>query len=156
MPVSQPTAINHKLFRNSASFASPTWNEIVSTRDITIGDSYAEADVSRRGEGLRQTEPTLREITIDWEMVWDTADEDFAALYTAYAAKTLVELAFADGAIGTSGTVASGGTADVVFTRVSCKIVKWEKSLALEGAALVSITAKPCYTTNDSSYNTVA
>lgn len=156
MALSQPVAINHKLFRNSGTYGSPTWNEIVSTRDITISDNYAEADVSRRGEGLKQTEPSLREITIDFEMVWDTADEDFAALYTAYAAKTLVELAYADGAIGTLGTVASGGTADVQAFRVSCKIVKWEKSLPLEGAATVSITAKPCYTTNDSALITVA
>jgi hypothetical protein len=156
MPVTQPTGINHKLFRNTGTYASATWNEIVSTRDITVTDNFAEADVSRRGAALRQTEPTLREISIDFEMVWDTADEDFAALFTAYAAKTLIELAYADGAIGTAGTVASGGTVDVQGFRVSCKIVKWERSLPLEGAATVAITAKPCYSTNAPALLTIA
>ncbi|RPI76137.1 MAG: hypothetical protein EHM42_10760 [Planctomycetaceae bacterium] len=156
MPVSQPTGINHKLYRNTGSFAVAVWNEVPNTRDITQSDSFAEADVSRRAAGLRQTEPTLRDISIDFEMIWDTADADFAAMYGFYAAKTMTEFAIADGGIGTAGTVASGGTADVVFLRFEAKITKWEKSLPLEGPATVAVTIKPCYSANASTYNTVA
>jgi hypothetical protein len=156
MAYSGPTGIAHKLYRNTGTFGTAVWNLVDNVRDVSIPDSYAEADVSRRAAGLKQTEPTLRDLSIEWEMIWDTADADFAALYVHYAAKTLVELAIADGPIGTAGTVASGGTVDVVFTRVECKILSWEKQEPLEGAATVKVVAKPCYSSNAFSYNTVA
>lgn len=148
--------IDHKLFRNSASFASPTWDEIINCRDLNIPDFFDEVEVRRRGAAIKQFEPGQRELDLTWEMIWDPADTDFTAIQTAYVAKNLIELAFADGAIGTSGTTGSGGTAGVVFTRVECKIIRWEKQFTMDGAAIVSVQARPCYSNNAFSYNTVS
>lgn len=156
MAYTNTVGIDHKLYRNTGTFATAVWNLVDNVRDLTIADSFAEADVSRRASGIKQMEPTIRDISIDFEMVWDTADADFAAMFTAYAARSLLEFAFADGPIGTAGTVASGGTVDVTFTRLSCKIFKWERNEPLEGAATVAVTLKHCYTANASTSNLVA
>jgi hypothetical protein len=133
------------LYRNAGTFESPSWQLIENVRDLSGPDSFVEADVSTRGSGLKQTEPTLQDLSFDWEMVHDPDDTDFTALQTAYRAKTKVELAFADGPIATSGTK---------YMRVETKIVKWERGEPLEGSATRNVTAKPCYGAR-SSYVTV-
>lgn len=134
--------LDMKLYRATGS---PAWNLIDNVRDLTGPDSFSEADVSVRGVGIKLTEPALRDISIEWEMVYDETDTDFTAVRTAYAAKTLIELALADGLIGTAGTVGSGGTAGAQYIRIECKIFKFERNEALEGANLYSVVAKPCY-----------
>jgi hypothetical protein len=134
--------LDMKLYRATGS---PAWNLIDNVRDLTGPDSFSEADVSCRAVGIKLTEPALRDISFEWEMVYDETDTDFTTLRTAYAAKTLVEFALADGLIGTAGTTGSGGVAGSKYIRVECKIFKFERNEALEGANLYSVVAKPCY-----------
>lgn len=138
--------LDMKLYRATGS---PAWNLVDNVRDLTGPDSYSEADVSVRAAGIKLTEPALRDISFDWEMIYDENDADFVAIRTAYAAKTMIEFAFADGVLGTAGTTGSGGTAGVKYIRVECKIFKFERSEALEGANSYAVTAKPCYSADD-------
>lgn len=130
------------LYYNTGNFASPVWAQI-NCRDLKKGRTTGEADVSNRGSKNKLLEPTLiaREYTFD--IVTDQTDTAFVALQTAYFARTNVEFALANGPIGTSGTVASGGTANVVFSRITCKIFGFEDAEPLDGADITSVTAKP-------------
>jgi len=137
--------LDMKLYRNTGSSGTPVWDIINNVRDLTGPDSYSEADVSVRNVGIKLTEPALRDISIEWEMIYDDTDPDFTAIQTAYAGKVLIELALADGLIGTAGSVASGGTAGSHYIRIECKILKFERTEALEGANAYAVIAKPCW-----------
>jgi hypothetical protein len=145
-----------KLYYNAGSYGSPTWTEVTNCRDLTGPDSFGEADVSRRGAGFKQYEPTLRDVSFEWEMVKDDTDTPFTTIKTNYAAKTLTEFALADGAIGTAGTTGSGGTAGSIYIRFDCKIFKFERNESLEGANLYSVVIKPCFSAHAPAYATVS
>jgi hypothetical protein len=146
-----------KLYRNTGTVAAPAWAVVNNVRDLTGPDSFSEADVSIRGAGIKLTEPALRDISIEWEMIYDDTDADFVAVQSAYAATNMMELALADGLIGTGGTSATGGTAGSHYMRVQTKILKFERNEALEGANAYSVTAKPCWgNTTAPTLNTVA
>ena len=73
--------LNAKLYRNTGSYASPTWDEIGNVKDVTLNLESAEADVTvRANNGWRATVPTLKEASVEFEMVWDTEDDDFTAI----------------------------------------------------------------------------
>lgn len=130
------------LYRNTNTYASPTWVIVENVRDLTGPDSFAEADVSRRQTGgtpIKQSEPTLREFSIEFDMVYDLTDTDFAALQTAFAARTLVEIALADGAIATTGTRYFG---------LEMKIFEFSRNESLTDANIYHVVMKPCYSNN--------
>ncbi len=134
--MSKQIGLDMFLYWNDDVRGSPDWQPITNVRDLTGPDSMGEADVSRRAVGRKESEPTLRDISIEWEMVYDPSDAGFAEVQTRYYARTLMELALANEAIATSGAE---------YLRVECKIVKFERNEALEGANLYSVVAKPCW-----------
>jgi hypothetical protein len=128
--------LDMKLYYNSGTRVSPTNVLITNVRDLTGPDSFSEADVSRRASGRKQSEPALRDISFEWEMVYDPTDTAFVLIQTRYYARTMIELILANDAIATSGTE---------YLRVECKLTKFERNEALEGANLYSVVAKPCW-----------
>ena len=73
--------LDAKLYRNTGTFASPAWNEVINVKDLTLNLEAGEADVTTRGNnGWRATVATLKDGSIEFEMVWDTADADFAKI----------------------------------------------------------------------------
>ena len=87
-----------KLYRNTGSFAAPTWVEMTNVKDLTLNLEAAEADVTTRGNaGWRATIAALKDGSIEFEMVWDPADAGFTAIQDAYFNNTTVEFAVMDG-----------------------------------------------------------
>ena len=125
--------LNAKLYRNTGTYASPTWNEIGNVKDVTLNLESAEADVTvRANNGWRATVPTLKDASVEFEMVWDTADAGFTAIKNAFFTNAVIGLQVLD---GTSG---QGLQADFSITNFS-------RSEALEEAITVSVTAKVTY-----------
>lgn len=126
-----PTAIlgmDAKLYYGAAG-ATAT-NEMSNVRDVTVSAEAGEADVTTRANsGWRATVATLRECTIEFEMVWDPADAGFAAIKNAYLSSELVALRALDQAGGT------GVDADFSITGFT-------QNQPLEEAITVSVTAK--------------
>lgn len=138
--MSKQVGLDMKLYRDTGGgYGTETWEEIANVRDLSAPDAFSEADVSRRAIGVKQSEPTLRDVSIEWEMVHDPADTDFAAIQSAYYAKTALVLAMANDNIATSGTE---------YLAVQCKILKFERQEPLEGAVTYAVTAKPCWPGN--------
>ena len=145
MPAVQPSYVGLDMFLyyNSGSFSVPVW-VAVNARDNKKVRAMGEADVSNRGSKNQLSEPTLNKREYQFDIVTDQTDAAFVAIQTAYFARTPIEFALSNGPIGTAGTVASGGTVNVVYSRITCKIFGFEDAEPLDGADITSVTAKPC------------
>lgn len=123
-----------KLFYKTGGQAGGgAWTEMTNVRDVTTNLEKGEADVTTRANaGWRATAPTLKEGTIEWEMVWDTADAGFTAVKDSYLNNTAIGLQILDGAGG------QGLQGDFAITNFS-------RSEPLEEAITVSVTAKVTY-----------
>jgi hypothetical protein len=94
-----------------------------------------EADVTTRAaQGWRATIATLKEGSVEFEMIWDTEDAGFLALKNSYFNNQPIALAILDGENG------SGLDADFSITNFT-------RNEPLEEALTVSVTAKPTYST---------
>ena len=129
-----------KLYRNSGSYETPTWNEVTNVKDVTLNLEAGEADVTTRGNaGWRANIATLKDASLEFEMVWDTADDDFTAVRQAFLSNGSVEFAVLDGDIETTGSQG---------LRATMAITNFSRSEPLEEAIQVSVTAKPTYADN--------
>jgi len=122
-----------KLYYGTAGATANT--ELINVKDVTLNLETGEADVTTRGnQGWRATVATLKNGTVEFEMIWDTGDAGFAAIKDAYFNNTAIALAILDGANG------EGLDADFSITNFS-------RNEPLEEAITVSVTAKPTYST---------
>jgi predicted secreted protein len=126
-----------KLYRNTGSFGSPTWSEVTNVKDLTLNLEKGEADVTTRANGgWRATVGTLKDASIEFQMVWDTADAGFSAMQQAFFSNTPIEFAVMDGDINDPASEGLRATFDIFnFTR----------NEALEEAIMVDVTIKPTY-----------
>ena len=109
------------------------WTELKNVKDVTLNLEAGEADVTTRANaGWRATVATLKEASVEWEMVWDTADAGFTAIKNAFFNNDLIGLQILDEADG------QGLQADFSITNFS-------RNEALEEAITVSVTAKVTY-----------
>ena len=109
------------------------WTALGNVKDVTLNLETGEADVTTRANaGWRATVGTLKEASVEFEMVWDTADAGFTAIKNAFFNNAVIGLQVLD---GTSG---QGLQADFSITNFS-------RSEALEEAITVSVTAKVTY-----------
>jgi hypothetical protein len=135
--------LDGKLYRNTAVYATPAWDLIGNVKDVTLNLETGEADVSTRGNnGWRATVGTLKDASIEFDMIWDTGDADFTAIKDAFFNGTTVDLAVMDGLITGAGSSGSQGL------RAVCRITTFSRNEALEEAIHVSVTAKPTYSVN--------
>lgn len=91
--------LDAKLYRNTATWGSPSWDEFTNVKDVKLGLQKAEADTTTRGgNGWRSKTGTLKEGSIEFTMVWDPGGTDFEAVKNAFFNDTLLDLAILDGA----------------------------------------------------------
>jgi len=108
--------------------------EMDNVRDVTLNMNTGEADITTRAnEGWRGTAATLRECSVDFEMVWKPGDAGFEAIQTAWLASETLELAILDQDKVTVGAQGPKG---------SFSITNFSRSEPLEEAIIVSVTAK--------------
>lgn len=89
-------------------------------RDLSINMEKATDDVSvRGGNGFRQVVGTLRDGSVEFQMVYDTTDAAFTAFHNAYfiPANEVIGLFVADGVLATVGT--QGLKGDFMVTNFS-------------------------------------
>ena len=116
------------------------WLELTNTKDVTLSLEAGEADVTTRGnDGWRAIVATLKEASVEFEMVWDTGDAGFDAIKDAYLGNDIIGFQILDGDSG------EGLQADFMITSFS-------RSEALEEAIMVSVTAKVTYSTTPPSW----
>jgi hypothetical protein len=127
--------LDAKLYRNSGAFATPTWNELTNAKDVTLNLESGEADASRRGTGgWRETLMTLKDGSIEFELVYDNTDAEFVALKDAFLASTPVDMLALDGDVTVSGNQG---------LRIIAQVTSFSRNEPLEEALTVSVTIKP-------------
>ena len=115
--------------------ADLSWNLIDNVRDLTLNLESGEADVTTRGNaGWRATMSTLKDGSLDFEMLWETGDAAFDALKDAWLLGTEIALAAMDGNIAESDS--EGLVSNFVVTSFS-------RAEPLEEGVTVSVTVKP-------------
>ena len=133
-----------KLYFDSTPLAGApstgTWTELANTKDLTLNLETGESDITTRANnGWRATAATLKDGSIEFEMLWDPDDAGFTAIQTAWANSAEIAIAAMDDDITTSGSQGLAGN----FT-----VTNFSRSEPLEEAITVSVTVKPSsYTT---------
>jgi len=128
-----------KLYFKTALLAGPPdgtgWTEIDNAKDVNLQQENGEADVTTRANnGWRATAATLKEATIEFEMLWKPSDAAFAAILAAWLAAGEIAIAALDGAIDEAG---NQGLAS------NCSVTSFTRNEPLEEAVTVSVTLKP-------------
>jgi hypothetical protein len=126
---------------------TPTWTELTNVKNVTLNLQKGEADVSTRANnGWKATAATLKEGSIEFEMVWDTTDAGFTAIKDAWFNNTKIGFAVMDGGITVAGS--QGLWAD-------CAVIDFTRDEPLEDALTVKVTAKPTYSNNAPQWKTI-
>lgn len=127
-------------YKTGGQDGAGSWTELANTKDVTLNLETGEADVTTRANsGWRATVATLKEASVEFEMVWDTADAGFTAIKDAYLNNDPIGLQVLDGEDG------QGLQADFMITAFS-------RSESLEEAITVSVTAKVTYSVTPPSW----
>lgn len=122
------------LYWGAAGAAIGAMAELTNAKDVTISTEAGEADVTTRAnQGWRATAATLRELTIEFEMLWKPGDAAFDAMLAAFLSSGQIELAVLDQKKTVTGAQGPKG-------RFS--ITNFSRSEPLEEAITVSVTMK--------------
>lgn len=130
-----------KLYRNTGTFASPTWTEICNVMDLTLSLEQSEVEVTRRcSGGFRDYLNGLIDAGVEFKMLYDNDDAAFTAFQDAFFNKTNVEVAVMDGDITTSG---NEGLRAVMMVR------SFTRNESLGEALNVDVSLKPVVNTEN-------
>jgi len=130
----------HKLYRNTGTFGSPTWDLVPNCRDLTMPSPASANDASIRGSRVKMYGAGQIDLSFQWQMVADAADTDYTVLRTAHFAQTAIDLMDLDGPIATSGSLG---------IRAICQIFTFDQNEPLDGTVLTDVEAKPTYDTTN-------
>lgn len=103
--------------------------------DVTLNLETGEANATTRANnGWEATLSTLKNGSVEFEMIWEPADAGFAAVLAAWLASTPIGLVILDGPTGTAGNQGPAGNFSVTnFTRTE----------PLKEAIKAKVTLKP-------------
>ena len=117
-----------KLFRGTAGSTANT--EMTNVKNVTLNIEKGEADsTTRAAAGWKMSIATLKEASIEFEMLYDPTDADFLALQSAFFGGTAISIFVSDG---------SGGGLDC-----DAVVMNFNIDQSLEEAVTVSVTLKP-------------
>ena len=120
-------------FKSGGVGGAGSWTELANVKDVTLSLETGEADITTRANaGWRATVGTLKEASVEFEMVWDTADAGFTAIKDAFFNNDLIGLQILD-------------EADDQGLQADFSITNFSRNEALEEAITVSVTAKVTY-----------
>lgn len=117
-----------KLYYGAAG--TPACSEMMNCNDVTLKLEADESDITTRPSVDRiVTNVSLKDVSLEFDMDWDTSDNGFEAIKNAYFSNTAIALFASDG----NG---SGFNADFVVTSFS-------RSDSMDDDLTVSVICKP-------------
>jgi len=117
-----------KLYRGAAGATAAT--EMKNVTNVQLSLETGEADITTRAaQGWKMSAATLKEASIEFEMLYDPGDADFQAVQSAFFNHTALAIFVSDG---------SGGGLDC-----DCVVTNFSIDQSLEEAVKVSVTLKP-------------
>lgn len=117
-------------YKSGGIAAGGSWTAITNAKDVTVNGEKGEADVTTRANnGYRARKGALKDLTIDFEMVWDTSDAAFNAMRDSFYNGTLIGIQALDVLNGQG-------------PQMDMEVFGFNKKEPLEEAQSVSITLK--------------
>ena len=114
--------------------------ELDNVTDVTLSTETGQADITTRAnQGWRGTAATLKECSVDFEMIWKPGDAGFEALKAAWLNSNDIALCFLSEAHSESTAEGPLG---------SWTVTNFSRSEPLEEAIKVSVTVKLAVFTN--------
>lgn len=139
--------LDAKLYHNTGTYGTPTWDEVTNCRNVTLNLEKSDADVTTRGgSGWRQTVTTLKDGTVDFNMIWDTSDTDFIAFRDAWLNNTQIDCWVLDGDSTTTGNQG---------LRAEFEVANFTRNEELEDALNVDVSLRPGFSSNAPVWQTV-
>lgn len=131
---------NAKLYLVSGDFGDEAYTHIDIVRDMAIDLSNDEFDVtSRASGGVRQFEPILRMMNLEFDILEDPDDDNWQAIRDAYVGRTSLKLCSA--AAGSETDPTDGEPVVEAYY----KVVGFKEGQSLNGANIRNVVAKPCW-----------
>jgi predicted secreted protein len=129
---------NAKLYRNTATYATPTWDLVGNVKDLTLSLEKDETDVTTRASGgWKEFVDGMKDATVEFGMLWDTGDADFTAIKDAFINNTAIECAVMDGIITGTGSTGNQGL------RASFMVKSFTRNENLGEALMVDVSLRP-------------
>lgn len=130
-----------KIYRNTATYATPTWTQVAERKDISIGLSKDEIESLRDGAEFREYLPGFKDMTIEFPIRYTNANTNLVAFKDDFFGDTSTsfDLLILDGPQGTSGS--QGIRAMVTLTG-------FDMSAGLAEESTVDLTFRPTYNTD--------
>ena len=126
--------LDAKLYRNTATWATPTFDEVSTVQEVTTTIDGAEAEGKTRGLAWTEFDRGLLNGAVNLTLLYDGSDADFQALRDAFFNKTNLELFVADGEAATTGTQG---------LRAEFRVTSFERGEPLEEGLTAVFTVKP-------------
>ena len=131
---------NAKFYRNTGTYATPTWDLIGNVKDLTLSLEKDETDVTTRASGgWKEFVDGMKDATIEFGMLWDTGDADFTAIKDAFTGNTSIEVLVLDGLVATAGSQG---------LRVTCMVKSFTRNENLGEALMVDVSLRPVKNAN--------
>lgn len=127
-------------YYNSATYASPTWVEIASIENISIGMTKGEKVLKFRGKDWDVVRGLLKNANIQLTMHQVVDDAALGEFADAFFDNTSVEVALMSGAI--TDTKAEG-------LRITCEVFDFSRSEEIENTLMYNVVLKPSSFVND-------
>lgn len=146
MPGSAPDdvliGLNAKLYRNSNTYASPTWVEICIIGDVTLNLEKSEIPISMRCSTWELIKTALKKGSVDFKLFWIPGNASFQAVRDSFLNNSNIEFAVMDGDLTTASVTLTQGL------RATMTVTKFTKGEPLDGAQTADITIKPTYSSS--------
>ncbi len=136
------------LYTATSIGSTPTWAAVPGVMNVTLTVTMKESDTSTRGMGGFSTnEPTLADVSVEFNMPYVRGDTTRTQFVTALFARTALGIAVMDELIATSG--ATGIWADM-------KVFSGPREEALDKTVDQKFVLKPCYSVNQPLWKTIS
>ncbi len=132
--VGAQVGLRMKLFRNTGTYLSPVWTEITTVKDVTFNLTKGDADGSSRASSWKGHLPTLKDMSLEYEILRTRLRTDCDALRDAFLNDTILDVAVADQAIATSGCE---------YLRADVFTMEFSRKEPLEGPVVIQIKQMP-------------
>lgn len=140
MPVTRGKDFKLYINTDTPYDSTPTWVEYTNVKDLTRKLEKALADASTRATSFRQQVGTLKDLSLDFQSVYDQSDVLYGQLQDRFFDDGDVECLILDGSIATIGSKG---------LRFLGQVTNFTTNEALEDVGLTDITIVPSYSQAD-------
>lgn len=147
MAVVVPVGLDLILYYNSSnSYNSPSWTALSTVKDLKTPFEKDKAQAFARLSPTKQHVRGLKAFPLEFNILRDLTLSDWAILQASYTGDTVLDMAIANGAIATNGTI---------YFRADYMVFGFKVNEPLAEASTADVEMDLYYSSNAKAYTTV-